>query len=49
MVNFLETEHPVKAVDIIVERMDLLKPYEGCSYEGNPPLNESSMSAPGSS
>lgn len=41
--NFLETEHPARVIDIIVERMDLSKLYEGYSDEGNPSYHPKMM------
>ena len=41
--NFLETEHPARVIDIIVEKMDLSSLYEQYSEEGNPPYHPKMM------
>ena len=41
--NFLETEHPARVIDIIVEKMDLSSLYERYSDEGNPPYHPKMM------
>lgn len=41
--NFLETEHPARVIDIVVERMDLSSLYERYSDVGNQPFHPKMM------